>query len=102
MKTAIIIPARYGSKRFPGKPLAMLGGRTVLARVVDVAKEAARTFTDVSVMVATEDRRIESHAREIGAECILTSEDCATGSDRVLQAAQKSGKAFDFIVNLQG
>ncbi len=102
MKTAIIIPARYGSTRFPGKPLAMIGGRSMLSRVVDAANEAARQCRDVSVFVTTEDTRIKDHAREIGAACIMTSADCATGSDRVLEAVQKSGQTFDVVINLQG
>jgi 3-deoxy-manno-octulosonate cytidylyltransferase (CMP-KDO synthetase) len=90
MKTAIVIPARYGSTRFPGKPLAKINGRTMLSLVVDVAREAAAQFKTVSVFVTTEDQRIADHCKEIDVECILTSEDCPTGSDRVLEALQKS------------
>lgn len=102
MKTAIVIPARYGSTRFPGKPLAKINGRTMLSLVVDVAKEAAKNFKDVSVYVATEDARIADHCSQIGVECILTSEHCRTGSDRALEALQKIKKKFDIVVNLQG
>ncbi|MGB4107129.1 MAG: 3-deoxy-manno-octulosonate cytidylyltransferase [Alphaproteobacteria bacterium] len=102
MKTAIVIPARYGSTRFPGKPLALINGRSMLSLVVDVAKTAAKNFKDVSVFVTTEDQRIADHCAEIGAECIMTSVDCATGSDRVLEAIKKLKQKFDFIINLQG
>lgn len=100
MKTAIVIPARYGSTRFPGKPLAEINGRTMLSLVVDVAKAAAKKDTDV--FVTTEDQRIADHCKQIGVECVLTSEQCKTGSDRVLEAIKKSKKKFDFVVNLQG
>ncbi|HRQ61109.1 MAG TPA: manno-octulosonate cytidylyltransferase [Alphaproteobacteria bacterium] len=102
MNPAIIIPARWGSTRFPGKPLAMIAGKTMLARVVDVARAAAADFPGTSVYVTTDDERIASHAREIGAECILTSPDCPTGSDRALAAAKQLPTPPDFILNLQG
>lgn len=98
-KTAIVIPARYGSTRFPGKPLALIGGRSMLSYVVDVARQAGG---ESDVMVATEDERIASHCEEIGADCIMTPEDCASGSDRALAAVKASGKRYDYIVNLQG
>ncbi|MGB4056620.1 MAG: 3-deoxy-manno-octulosonate cytidylyltransferase [Alphaproteobacteria bacterium] len=102
MKTAIVIPARYGSTRFPGKPLATIKGRTMLSLVVEAAQKAAAQVKDTSVFVTTEDPRIEAHAKELGVKCILTSEACATGSDRVLEAVKKSGESFSFVVNLQG
>ncbi len=102
MKTAIIIPARYGSTRFPGKPLVEIAGMSMLERVVKLAHKAAAPFDDIDIMVATEDERIEHHCANIGAHCIMTSDDCATGSDRVLEAAQKSGKDYDFLFSLQG
>ena len=102
MTIAIVIPARYGSTRFPGKPLAKIGGRTMLARVAEAANKAAHYFKDVEVLATTEDVRISSHAKEIDLECVMTSKDCATGSDRVLEAVKKTGKKYDFIVNFQG
>lgn len=102
MNLAIIIPARYGSTRFPGKPLAVIAGKTMLERVVDAARAAAASLPNVTVMVATEDKRIADLAGKINAECVMTSAKCATGSDRVLEAIKKSGGAFDFVVNLQG
>ncbi len=102
MKTAIIIPARYGSTRFPGKPLTLIGGRTMLSRVVDIARKAARAHNNIVVAVATEDTRIEKHCAEIDVPCVMTSDDCATGSDRVLAAARQLGDDFDFVLGLQG
>lgn len=102
MKTAIIIPARYGSTRFPGKPLVKIGGRTMLERVVSIGKRAAEDYENVTVAVATEDQRIADHCAEIGALCFMTSPDCPTGSDRVLEAADLAGGNFDYIFSLQG
>lgn len=109
MKTiAIIIPARYGSTRFPGKPLAMIAGQTMLGRVVDLARGVADVYVDdarcaVSVCVATDDTRIADHAAEVGVACVMTGV-CATGSDRVLQAvaAMDVMDTPDFVLNLQG
>jgi 3-deoxy-manno-octulosonate cytidylyltransferase (CMP-KDO synthetase) len=102
MKTAIIIPARYGSTRFPGKPLVQIGGKTMLSYVVDIARDAAKNRPETHVAVATEDQRIADHCASLGVECVMTSDDCATGSDRVLQASEKLGGDFDFILGLQG
>ena len=102
MKTAIVIPARYGSTRFPGKPLVMLAGKTMLERVVEVGRAAAKGLPHVRLLVATEDQRIVDHAASIGVDCAMTSADCPTGSDRVLEAADKAGGGFDFLVSLQG
>lgn len=102
MKIAIVIPARYGSTRFPGKPLAQIGGRSMLSRVVHVARNAAQGLEDVSIFVTSEDQRIADHAQALGVACYLTAEDCPTGSDRALAAIEMSGQKFDFVVNLQG
>lgn len=102
MNIAIVIPARYGSTRFPGKPLAMIGGQSMLRRVVAVAQDDVLGGYDIDLMVATEDERIAAHTTEIGVECVMTPESCATGSDRVLAAVKASGRAYDFILNLQG
>ena len=102
MKTAIIIPARYGSTRFPGKPLVKIGGKTMLQRVVQIGRMAADENKDVTVAVATEDERIADHCREIGVTCYMTSPDCPTGSDRILEASELAGGNFDYIMSLQG
>ncbi len=98
MKTTIAIPARYASTRFPGKPLAEIGGISMLSRVV----ELARSIKGADVLVTTEDQRIADHAAEIDVECIITPEDCATGSDRVLAALKLRGEMPDYVLNLQG
>ena len=102
MKTAIIIPARYGSTRFPGKPLTLIGGQSMLSRVVDVAHQAMEDLSNVTLAVATEDERIFNHAQELGVAAIMTSDDCKTGSDRVLEAVKKLNGMYDFVVGLQG
>jgi len=101
MGVAIVIPARYGSTRFPGKPLAEIAGQSMLSRVVDLARTAAAQYSDIDVLVATDDQRIADHADAIGVEHVMTGE-CATGSDRVLAAVKESGKAPEFVLNLQG
>ncbi|MGH1375682.1 MAG: 3-deoxy-manno-octulosonate cytidylyltransferase [Alphaproteobacteria bacterium] len=102
MKLAIAIPARYASTRFPGKPLALINGKTMLERVFEVANRAAEPYDDVTIFITTEDKRICDHAEEIGAQCITTPPSCATGSDRVLSALRQLSEWPDFIVNLQG
>lgn len=102
MKLAIAIPARYGSTRFPGKPLAKIAGKSMLSRVHEIAQYAARGYEHIEIFITTEDRRIADHAAEIGASCIMTPESCKTGSDRVLSAIRQLGEWPDFIINLQG
>jgi len=102
MKLAIAIPARYGSSRFPGKPLAMIAGKTMLSRVVAIAHKAAEHYENISIFITTEDKRIADHATELGAPCISTSASCTTGSDRVLSAIRQLDDWPDFVINLQG
>ncbi len=78
----------------------------MLERVVAVGKKAADAHNNVTLAVATEDQRIADYCAEIGTLCFMTSEDCATGSDRVHEAAQlaakEQGQDFDFVFSLQG
>ncbi len=101
MKYAIAIPARYGSTRLPGKPLAMIAGKTMLERVLEVAHRATEGL-NVNVFVATDHHKIKEHAQELGADCILTPVSCPTGSDRVLSAIRQLDYWPDFVINLQG
>lgn len=101
-KLAIAIPARYGSTRFPGKPLALIAGKTMLSRVVDIARRSAESFEDVIVFVATDDKRIAEHAQQLDVTCIHTPSSSPTGSDRVLSALRQFSEWPDFIINLQG
>jgi 3-deoxy-manno-octulosonate cytidylyltransferase (CMP-KDO synthetase) len=92
-----IIPARYGSTRLPGKPLAQIGGKPMIQHVYE---SAARANTLDWVLVATDDRRIEDAVRGFGGEVIMTSKKHASGTDRLAEVARKI-KA-DWIVNVQG
>jgi 3-deoxy-manno-octulosonate cytidylyltransferase (CMP-KDO synthetase) len=97
-RVAVIIPARFGASRFPGKPLADLGGKPVIAHVVERALRARGA--DV-VAVATDDERIAEAARQAGAQVVITGP-AATGTDRVAQAARALSPRPDVVVNLQG
>jgi 3-deoxy-manno-octulosonate cytidylyltransferase (CMP-KDO synthetase) len=97
-RISVIIPARFGAQRFPGKPLADLAGRPVIAHVVERARRARGV--DV-VAVATDDERIARAAERAGAEAIVTGE-APTGTDRVAAAARRLRPAPDVVVNLQG
>ncbi len=96
-RTVAVIPARWASTRFPGKPLAELAGEPMIAHVVRRASEAA---TVEHVIVATDDERIARAAEAAGAEAVLTGE-CPSGTDRV--AAAVAGRdQWDVVVNVQG
>lgn len=97
MKFIGIIPARYASSRFPGKPLAMLGGKMVIERVV----EQVSSILD-NVYVATDDQRIYDAVTGFGGRVIMTRTDHQSGTDRIREAYEKIGKNFDVIINIQG
>ena len=96
-----IIPARYGSTRFPGKPLALISGKTLLQRTFERA-QLCSLFDEI--FIATDDKRIEDHALKFDAKVIMTSEDCINGTERITQAITKikTIKNDDIIVNVQG
>lgn len=103
MRAVIIIPARYGSSRFPGKPLAKIAGKTMLQRVCEIALEASKKIAGhVEVFVTTDDERISDHAQALGIPAILTPAECQTGTDRVVAAVEQLSPSPDFILNLQG
>ena len=99
MKFSVIIPARYASTRFPGKPLADLAGKPMIARVCE---RAARSGA-ASVHVATDDARIAEAVRKHGHQAVMTRADHASGTDRLAEAAATLGlDDADVVVNLQG
>jgi len=100
----IVIPARYASSRYPGKPLATLTGATGETKsLIQRSWEAARQVTGVDrVVVATDDERIRSAAEGFGAEVVMTSESCGNGTERCAEALNTLGGGYDIIVNLQG
>jgi 3-deoxy-manno-octulosonate cytidylyltransferase (CMP-KDO synthetase) len=99
MKTVIIIPARYESSRFPGKPLVVVAGRSMIERVHAIAKAVAGVAT---VYVATDDARIKAAAEIFGAKVLMTSSSCRNGTERVAEAAGKVREKYDLVINLQG
>lgn len=101
MNVLIVIPARWKSTRFPGKPLHPIAGISMLARTADVAKQAGAA-SGARVVCATDDDRILDHARSIGLEAVMTDPDLASGTDRARAAADLVAPEAEFIVNLQG
>ncbi len=96
-----IIPARYGSTRFPGKPLAQIKGRSLLQRVYENARRCPHLD---KVVIATDDLRIEAHAKTFNAEVVMTSNTCASGTDRCIEVINQNDcfSQYERIINLQG
>ena len=94
-----IIPARYGSSRFPGKPLIDILGKSMIQRVYEQAKKSS-LLTDI--VVATDDERIFKHVENFGGKVVYTKEDHPSGTDRCFEAFKKVGQSFDYIINIQG
>lgn len=101
MKSLVVIPARYASTRFPGKPLALIGGKPVIAHVLEKARAVSEC-----VFVATDDRRIYDAVLDYGGNAVMTSEHHKSGTDRCFEAWEKisagTRESFDVIVNVQG
>ena len=97
MKFIAIIPARYASTRFPGKPLAVLGGKSVIQRVYE---QVAGVLDDA--VVATDDERIRDAGRAFGGRVEMTSPDHRSGTDRCREAYDRLGVEYDVVVNVQG
>ena len=96
--TAIaVIPARYASTRFPGKPLVPIAGKPMVQRVYECAAACEHI---AEVIVATDDRRIVEAVRAFGGEAVMTDPSHPTGTDRIAEAA--AGRAADLILNVQG
>ena len=104
MSVLIVIPARYASTRYPGKPLAELTGATGEAKsLIRRSWEAAMAVKGVDrVVVATDYDRIKAASEAFGAEVVMTSPDCANGTERCAEAYDVLGGGFDIVVNLQG
>lgn len=97
MKFIAIIPARYASTRFPGKPLALLDGKMVIQRVVEQVSEVIN-----DVYVATDDSRIYDAVKGFGGKAIMTRTDHKSGTDRIEEALEKLNGHFDVVINIQG
>jgi len=102
MKTLIAIPSRYASTRFPQKPLHLIAGHSLLARVAAIARSCAEADANVSYVVATDHQAIAAHAKEIDAPVVMTDPDLPSGTDRALAAANAVAPEAEFVVNLQG
>ncbi len=104
MSTLIVIPARYASTRYPGKPLVALTGAGGESKsLIQRSYEAAIQVAGVDrVVVATDDDRIREAAQAFGAQVVMTSESCANGTERCAQAYEVLGENHDIVVNLQG
>ena len=97
MKFIAIIPARYASTRFPGKPLATLAGKPVIQHVYEkVSSVVADTW------VATDDDRIFNTVEAFGGKAIMTRTDHKSGTDRIEEAVEKIGGEWDVVINVQG
>lgn len=99
MRILGVIPARYGSTRFPGKPLALIGDKTMIRRVYE---QCAQTQSLEKVIVATDDQRIFDHVKSWGGNVAMTSENHQSGTDRCNEVLGQQKENFDVVVNIQG
>lgn len=99
MKVVGIIPSRYNSSRFPGKPLADILGKSMIQRVYEQCRKCSLLS---EIIVATDDKRIFNHVLEFGGKAIMTSKTHESGTDRCNEVAQKLYVNYDLIVNIQG
>ena len=97
LKFLVVIPARYASTRFPGKPLAQLGGKPVIQRVYEQVKGVVE-----DVVVATDDERIYAAVEAFGGCVVMTSTEHKSGTDRCWEACCKVGGDYDVVINVQG
>ena len=98
MKTLIVIPSRYGSTRFEGKPLIDIAGKTLIQRTY---LQAQKNELNARVIVATDDERIYKHVSSFG-ECMMTSVHHQSGTDRCFEVLETLNESFDILINLQG
>jgi len=94
-----IIPARYASTRFPAKPLADIGGKSMIERVYQQTTRSSKISKSV---VATDDQRIYDHVRSFGGNVCMTSPDHVSGTDRCFEALSKQEETYDYVINIQG
>jgi 3-deoxy-manno-octulosonate cytidylyltransferase (CMP-KDO synthetase) len=103
MRSVIVVPARWGSSRFPGKPLAQIAGLSLIQRVYERASTSARA---TAVYVATDDDRIFGHVLEFGGKVVRPEGEFQSGTDRIAAALpiieSAEGEPFDIVVNVQG
>ena len=101
----VLIPARYESSRFPGKPLALVSGKTLIQRVSENCEEAKQKSSDFELeyAVVTDDDRIEQHLISVDVNTVRVNDDVVSGTERIALAQQRHFQGvWDFIINLQG
>lgn len=94
-----IIPARYGSTRFPGKSLLDIRGKSMIRRVFE---EASKSTALATLVVATDDERIFNHVHDFGGRAVMTGKNHASGTDRCLEALHLLGGDHQYVINIQG
>jgi len=99
MKSVIVIPARWASSRFPGKPLAMIAGVSLIQRVYERAAKSARAS---AIFVATDDDRIADHIATFGGRFVRPEGDFQSGTDRIAASLDLLGDKYDQVINVQG
>lgn len=99
MKILAVIPARYASTRFPAKPLADLGGQSMIERVY---KQVLKSSLVTNVLVATDHEAIYSAVTNFGGKAVMTSTEHRSGTDRCMEAYELSGEGYDYVLNVQG
>lgn len=99
MRAVIVIPARWASSRFPGKPLAPISGMSLIQRVWNRVRDCRLASR---IIIATDDERIRSHTASFGAEAVMTPSDLPTGTDRIAAAIRNLDESFDQVINVQG
>ncbi|MEE0805751.1 MAG: NTP transferase domain-containing protein, partial [Prevotellamassilia sp.] len=97
MNFLALIPARYASTRFPGKPLVVLGDKPIIQHVYE---RVSSVFSDAYVV--TDDERIENCVKDFGGRCVMTGTHHKSGTDRCFEALEKLGAGYDVVVNIQG
>jgi 3-deoxy-manno-octulosonate cytidylyltransferase (CMP-KDO synthetase) len=98
MEVLGIIPARYASTRFPGKPLIDINGKSMIQRVYEQAAKSSLN----KVVVATDDERIAAHVKAFGGNVVMTAEHHQSGTDRCYDAYRQQNQSYDYVVNIQG
>jgi 3-deoxy-manno-octulosonate cytidylyltransferase (CMP-KDO synthetase) len=94
-----ILPARFGSTRFPGKPLVSIQGKPMIQRVFEQVRQCPSI---TAIRIATDDLRIAEEGARFGAKVVMTSPDCASGTDRCAEVLKMEKEAFDLVINVQG
>jgi 3-deoxy-D-manno-octulosonate cytidylyltransferase len=99
MKTAVIIPSRYASTRFPGKPLVLIKGKPLIQHVIEKTKKCKKIDF---IAVATDDKRIFNAVKALGYNVFMTPEKCKSGTDRIAFVSEKYLKQYGIFINVQG